>query len=138
MKAKYNADYFPPVPAIPILFGRDGEKPWLGPLDAILDTGADATILPQEIAHQLHSVPLGKGTLESQWGHIQPITIYSIDIEIADQILRGVIVAGDPASDEIVLGRNVLNKLALLLDGPKLYSEVLDNAIIKRLRERRE
>jgi len=41
-----------------------------------------------------------------------------IDLELGDLRLPGVFVVGDEQGDEIVLGRNVLNKLRLLLDGP--------------------
>jgi hypothetical protein len=35
-------------------------------------------------------------------------------------------VVGDEVGDEIILGRNVLNRLRLLLDGPAAMLEVLE------------
>lgn len=138
MSIAYNSDYSPPIPTLPITFGREGERAWLGPFEAILDTGADATIVPLSIAHRIKAVPLNPGQLESPWGDVHPVTLYIVGVEIAGQLLPGVVVAGDESADEIILGRDVLNKLPLFLDGPKERTEVLDDAAAKRLRARRE
>ena len=50
---------------------------------------------------------------------------YIVDIEIEGRTLPGIWVAGDSQSDEIILGRSVLNKVRLLLDGLDTTSEVL-------------
>lgn len=136
MSTPYNAnDYVPPAPVLPVAF-RYGERPWLGPFEAIVDTGADATIIPESIAQRLRATPLNPGHLETQWGDIHPVTIYLLDLQVDGRTLPGIVVAGDPETDEIVLGRNALNKLPLLLDGPELQTEALDDATIQRLRAR--
>jgi predicted aspartyl protease len=101
-----------------------------------VDTGADATIVPEDIARQLKATPLNPAQLETQWGDVHPVTIYLLDINVGDLRLPGVVVAGDPDSGEIVLGRNVLNKLSLFLDGPAQQTDLLDDATVKRLRAR--
>jgi predicted aspartyl protease len=137
MSTPYNtADYSPPAPILPVTF-RYSERPGLGPFDAIVDTGADATIIPESIAQRLRATPLNPGHLETQWGDIHPITVYLLDIQVNGQSLPGIVVAGDAETDEIVLGRNVLNKLPLLLDGPEQQTDVLDDSTVKRLRTRR-
>jgi predicted aspartyl protease len=136
MSTRYNAtDYSPPAPVLPVAF-RYTERPWLGPFEAIADTGADATIIPESIAQRLRATPLNPGRLETQWGDIHPVTIYLLDIQVSGQSLPGIVVAGDPETDEIVLGRNVLNTLPLLLDGPEQQTDVLDDSTMKRLRAR--
>jgi predicted aspartyl protease len=120
-----------------VTFGYGAEHR-LGPLEAIADTGADATIVPEIIAQQLKAIPLNPGQLETQWGDIHPITIYLLDLEVNKQHLPGIVIAGDPEASEIVLGRNVLNKLSLFLDGPKQHTDVLDEATANRLRARRQ
>ena len=68
MSAPYNsADYTPPAPVLSVAF-RYGERPWLGPFEALVDTGADATIIPESIAERLRAAPLNPGHLETQWG----------------------------------------------------------------------
>ena len=46
-------------------------------------------------------------------------------MEIAGQRLPAVEVAADDLGEDILLGRNVLNKLILLLDGPRAQAGVL-------------
>lgn len=137
MSTSYDFAYDPPMPALLVTFGRSGERPWHGPLQAIVDTGADMTIVPETIAKQVKALPLNPGQLESQWGDVHLVTIYLLDIEVVAQILPGIVVAGDPDADEIILGRNVLNRLPLLLDGPQQQTEVLDDSTANRLRTQR-
>jgi predicted aspartyl protease len=138
MSTPYSTDYNPPLPILQVTFGHGDGPPSVGPHEAVIDTGADATIVPEAIAQQLKAIPLNAGQLETQWGDIHPVTIYLLDIRINDQLLPNIVVAGDSEANEIVLGRNVLNKLALFLDGPQQKTEVLNAQITNRLRARRE
>jgi predicted aspartyl protease len=47
-----------------------------------------------------------------------------LEIEIEGVRLPGVVVAGDIQTDELILGRNVLNKLPLFFDGLMEQTEV--------------
>jgi len=47
-----------------------------------------------------------------------------VDIEANGMTLPGMLVVGDDTGDEVVLGRNVLNRLHLALDGPAQVAEV--------------
>ncbi len=42
----------------------------------------------------------------------------------------------DDAGQECIVGRNVLNRLAMLLDGPASQAHVLDDAALARFRAR--
>ena len=44
--------------------------------------------------------------------------MYLVDVQIGDIVLPGIEVVGDEVVDEIVVGRDVLNQLSVLLDGP--------------------
>ncbi|MEK7277807.1 MAG: hypothetical protein AAB427_10695, partial [Chloroflexota bacterium] len=67
-----------------------------------------------------------------------PVVFFAVELEVQDLRLPGVQVAGDATGHEIIVGRNILNKLPLFLDGPEGQTEVLDDAAAKRLRARRE
>ena len=62
------------------------------------------------------------------WSEPRQVTLYLVDLHVETGVLPGVEVAGmaDEEDQEIVLGRNVLNQLILLLDGPRLQTDVLD------------
>ena len=54
------------------------------------------------------------------------VNLYLVDIEVGELTLPGMWVVGDEWGSEVVLGRNALNRLRLLLDGPAAATEVLD------------
>ena len=58
MSSPHDRGYFPPIPVLSVKFGRSGERPWLGPFEAIVDTGADTTILPDSVVEQLKITPI--------------------------------------------------------------------------------
>jgi hypothetical protein len=49
-----------------------------------------------------------------------------VDVHIGELLLPGIEVVGDEASNQIVLGRDVLNQLRVVLDGPNETTEVLE------------
>lgn len=62
--------------------------------------------------------------------------VYLVDLHLDHGVLANIEVVGisgdDPEDDqEMILGRNVLNKLIVLLDGPRLQSEVLQRRPLK-------
>ena len=62
--------------------------------------------------------------LRSQWGEQRSVFLYLVDLEINGVTLPAVYVAGDEVGNEVVLGRNVLNKLVVTLDGPRKLARV--------------
>ncbi len=124
MSEGYLTHYFPPIPALSVYLARVGETPSIGPFVAILDTGSDATLIPVKYIEQL-DVPADYPTqLRGPWGNARRIQVYTIDFVISGMSLPGVEIVGDDMGSEIILGRNILNRLVLLLDGPKQQSDV--------------
>ncbi len=90
----------------------------VGPLNAILDTGADGTLVPQRHLDIIGARRVMETGLRSQWGERRVVYLYLVTFRIGEIELPGTYVVGDDQSDEIVLGRNVLNQLKIWLDGP--------------------
>ncbi len=95
-----------------------------GPLLAFVDTGADATIVPTRYLVQLDAPIDNHKYARSHWGERRMVDIYVLDIGIGDSRILSVEVIGDGRGEEIVLGRDVLNKLILTLNGPKQFLEL--------------
>ena len=114
----YDVAYWPPAPACQVSFSvaRTGHS--VGPLNAILDTGADGTLVPQRHLDIIGARRVMETGLRSQWGERRVVYLYLVTFRIGDIELPGTYVVGDAHSDEIVLGRNVLNQLKIWLDGP--------------------
>ena len=64
--------------------------------------------------------------MRSQWGERRAVALYAVALEINQYRFDAIRVVGDEIGDEVILGRNLLNRLRLLLDGPAGMVEVLD------------
>jgi len=95
-------------------------------LIATIDTGADGTIIPVRYLQEIGARRAFETGLRSQWGERRTVFLYLVDMQIDELALPGVYVVGDELGEEAVLGRNVLNQLRLLLDGPAALTRLLN------------
>jgi len=126
MKFPYDSHYFPPAPSVEIWLGTPGESLASDPHQALVDTGADISLVPLKHIKPLQTVPDDHRYLRSQWGGRRRVAIYSLDIGIGSMRLPSVEVVADERGTEIILGHNVLNRLAVMLDRPNRVTELLD------------
>ncbi len=122
----YSTEYVPAAPVVQIHLGAPGESTILGPLEAFVDTGADATLIPVEYLRQVEARKVDWAVLRSQWGERRPVPLYAVAMQINHHYFAAIWVVGDEYSEEVVLGRNVLNQIRLLLDGPAMTLELLE------------
>ena len=114
------------MPVLEIRLGYPEESLSLGPYTAIVDTAADGTIIPIQLVERLEAPFVDDVRLSSQWGEWHKARMFTVDIGIGSLCLPAVEVVGDERGSEIILGRNVLNRLRLLLDGPAAVTRVLE------------
>jgi hypothetical protein len=119
MIARYTASYFPPAPQIEMRLAIPDESFSVGPLIGFMDTGADATIVPLRYPLPKRIQAAGMKYLRSQWGERRTVAIYWLDVGIGDYRFPNVEIVADNQGDEVIVGRNVLNLLRVLMDGPK-------------------
>lgn len=75
----HNRHYTPPIPALEIgLRASDGSR-ILAPVSAVVDTGADITLVPLTYLEQIEAPELDEVRLRSHWGHVPIVTTYLID-----------------------------------------------------------
>mgnify|MGYP001179609951 CR=1 FL=1 len=124
MKTAYARSYYPPAPMIEIWLAAPERAFALGPLRAFIDTGADGSLIPAQMLKQLGVDLFDVKRLRSQWGESRSVETYLVDVGVGSLRLPLVEMVSDDASDEVLLGRNLLNLLHLALDGPKQVVEV--------------
>lgn len=90
-----------------------------------MDTGADGTLVPIGYLQRIEARRAFEAALCSQWGERRTVFLYSVDLMLGELTLSGIYVVGDELGDETVIGRNVLNRLQLLLDGPHAVMTLL-------------
>ena len=125
MSYPYDTAFAWPFPSLPVTIYPVGEAAATTTLLALLDTGADATLVPTDQLKTIQADELYQTQIRSHWGEWRPATVHMVDLEIAGQRLPGVEVVADDAGDSVLLGRNILNRLILLLDGPGVVTDVL-------------
>jgi predicted aspartyl protease len=126
VKFSYDTDYEPPAPSLEIQLALPGRSFSPGPYTAFVDSGADATLIP---AHYLHGLPIqvdDRKFLRSAWGERRIVDIYYLDVGIGSLRLPVIEIVADEESNEIIVGRNVLNKLFIVLNGPAQILEMKD------------
>ena len=126
MGCSYDASFTPPFPMLRVgLRAVDGDASLLL-LPALIDSGADGTLIPLDLLQSVQASEIYAARLRSHWGEARLVKVYLVDLEIDGHLLPSVDVVADERGTVILLGRNILNKLVLLLDGPDNQTEVLE------------
>ena len=125
MKLPYSQQYQPPAPVLKISLAVPDEAAELATHLALIDTGADGTFVPTSLLETL-AVPVVYTTYVRTHVGVgsHQVSVYEIDILFNNIRLPSIDVVADDWGDEIILGRNVLNKLQFLLNGPKQVTEI--------------
>lgn len=121
----FSNAYFPPMPVMDVWIATPTDQNWIGPFTAIIDTGADFTLVPLSLLLPLNPPVVRPATLSSQWQEEHSVYVYEIDLRLGDLTLPVIDIAGDPFSKEVLLGRNVLNRLDIRLQGPAHITHLL-------------
>lgn len=114
-----------PFPALPVILHRAEGEAITPLLNAEVDTGAEIMIVPANYLTLVEEDYLQTVHLRSHWGEPRNFKMYVVDLLIGNEHLPSVEVVADQQGKEVLLGRNILNKLILLLDGPKSLTDIL-------------
>jgi predicted aspartyl protease len=124
VRRPYDESYVPPAPALDILFAAPGEPFRVGPLPGLIDTGADTSIVPSRFLELLPVQIDSQRYLRGYGGIRRAVDIYVVDVGIGTQRLPGVEIVADDIETDVIIGRNILNRLRVTLDGPGGVTEV--------------
>jgi len=122
----YSQEYTPSAPVVQVELTALEEGRPIGPYTALVDTGADGTFVPTHLLEELGTVPTYLTTVRSHLGEkAHQAEIHRVDLILFGNVrLPGIEVVSDDWGDQIVIGRNVLNKLRVHLNGPNQEIQV--------------
>ena len=132
MTIPFDDHKFPPAPILPIHLSIPGEPATTNEYDALIDTGSDFTLVPLRYLLDIAAPETRSAYIRGLFSEQQLVTLYLIDIHTSIGVLPGYEVIGIDEMDngfndqEIILGRNVLNRLYLLLNGPDAETHLLE------------
>ena len=115
----YDANLFdPPAPIASVTLRNPGTNLMSSDVPMLLDTGADVTLIPSATLAQLKigSVKNRSYQLIGFDGSTSFAPMVQLELIFCRRIFRGQFLLIDQAWG--ILGRNVLNSVALILDGP--------------------
>jgi hypothetical protein len=115
-----------PIPAIKFYF-KNPENALIAALDgySVLDTGSDMTIIPYSIASRLYLKSINEEELLNfrGFGRLNKGVPYRIAGSFdGDNYFRAKVFAvpDDVLHDEVIIGRNILNRYIITFNGPNL------------------
>jgi len=120
MTAYNSTDFDPPAPVAYITLRNEITGIEWSDVPMQLDTGADITLVPQEAVNRLNLtiVPNTHYELAGFDGHTTVAPMIRLELIFCQRTFRGQFLLID--QDRGILGRNVLNAVPLLFDGPRL------------------
>jgi len=111
----YSFAYIPSMPIIEVGLGlARGQIAIM--LPAIVDSGADGTLVPVRYLDQIGALPSGEQWLSGIAGERYEVELYSIFIQIGNYSIYARVV-GDEVNNEVIIGRDILNQFIVTLNG---------------------
>lgn len=121
---RYNRQVDPPAPFVYVgLRSPHDDDPPLE-LPALVDTGADTTVVPLQVVESLGLPPLDEMPTVGFGGQLTFIPTFLIRLRLRGLVEMSVEVLASPDESYVLLGRDVLNRFKLTLDGPGLSLEI--------------
>jgi predicted aspartyl protease len=110
--------YSPPAPIMLIEIDAPGRARSNRTVTALIDSGADATLLPIDMLQEISARAVGYATLVGISDKPHLAEVYIVNILVGPYTLYAVRVLAMPAGSDSVVGRDVLNHLTITLNGP--------------------
>jgi predicted aspartyl protease len=114
-RVAFDQSYNPPAPVLPVgIGGIDAGSPTTM-LRMLVDTGADCTLIPVDVARALRLPLVDKVEVRGVGAAARPVSVHAAQVLIAGMRVVARLMAFE---DEALLGRDILNRLAIEIDGP--------------------
>jgi predicted aspartyl protease len=114
----YDPSFNPPAPVADVMVTHPVTGAESGALRGKLDTGADVTVIPERLVTQLGLTPKGQTWTRSYDGAYSQRLVYYVRMSVEGFLVASVRCIATARSD-VLLGRNVLNRFLITLDGKR-------------------
>lgn len=115
---EYDTVYHgPAMPVVEIEVGAADADQSNVLLRALVDSGADATMIPVRYLQQLGAKVVDRRRLRSSTDVSYPVDIYAVALTVGPFTQATLEVIGNRQSDDIIVGRDVLNHMIVTLNG---------------------
>lgn len=121
----YDETVSPALPTLEIEIEGYGANPQRHRLRAIVDSGSDGTTLPRSLLLASNSVFRDTVRMRGVTGASQLVDRYHTKVHVAGVTIRGIFAVAVSDEEDVLLGRDVLNELVVILNGPAHVTEII-------------
>ena len=111
----YDEGREPPAPVLPLLIAAPG-SPAAVLVASLVDTGADCTLVPVQIARRLRLPLVDWLLVEGLGGAVRRAPVHAALVRFGGLRCLARVIVFD---SEAIIGRDLLNRRVVLLDGPR-------------------
>ena len=120
----YNRQVTPPAPYVHVAIQTPESELAVSDVPALLDSAADVTVVPARVVRQLHLSPLGEVAVTGFDGEVTIAVAYLVQLAIRQLGAELFKVLASEQEPHVLLGRDVLNRHRVVMDGPQLRLEI--------------
>jgi predicted aspartyl protease len=120
----YNKQFNPPAPFVYVRLRCPQTGAEVTDIPALLDTAADRTTIPGTIVTDFGLVPIDEASVSVYGGAVSTLLLFDVQIAVRELELLDLKVFGNDHEPYVILGRDILNKLHIVLKGPQLALEI--------------
>jgi predicted aspartyl protease len=120
----YSTTYEPAAPVVDITIRKAGRSRSEITLSALVDSGADATMLPITALQATKARYVETRQMRGIIGTAYPVDLYLVTVQMGSYTLSGIRAIAAAADAEPIIGRDVLNQLIITLNGLAGVTEV--------------
>ena len=120
----FLAQLQPPAPFVNVVLRNPVSGAELCKVPAQLDYAADRTVLPAAVVRSLNLPQVGTMTLGGFGGSTHTLPVYATLLGLHDLPIQPFKFAAHAEEPWVLLGRDVMNRYCILLDGPNQALEI--------------
>ncbi len=127
---EYDLSYIPAMPIVTIGIGKPDSAVSLL-LSALVDSGADATMIPIHYLQEIGAIKRQRVFIRSVSGRRSGTNWYTVSLQFAHYERQRINVVSNEDTNEVIIGRDILNHMVVTLNGLASAVEVAQFSIDK-------